>query len=155
MSWTIEAASDDHDFALARELITEYLDSLPFNVDFQDVDTELAELQVRYGPPGGRGLIARVDAAAMGFVGIQEFGPGAGELKRMYVRPAARGLGLGRALAVAGVKAARELGYRRLLLDTVASLQEAIHVYESLGFVPIEPYRHNPRPDARYFALDL
>ncbi len=91
----------------------------------------------------------------MGFVGIQEFGPGDGELKRMYVRPAARGLGLGRALAVAGVKAARELGYRRLLLDTVDSLQEAIHVYETLGFEPIEPYRHNPRPDARYFALML
>jgi putative acetyltransferase len=155
MPWTIEPASGDDDFALARELITEYLDSLPFNVDFQDVDAELTELQIRYGPPGGRGLIARVDGAAVGFVGIQEFGPGDGELKRMYVRPAARRLGLGRALAVAGVKAARELGYRRLLLDTVDSLQEAIHVYESLGFVSIEPYRHNPRPDARYFALTL
>jgi putative acetyltransferase len=155
MPWTIEPASGDEDFDLVRELITEYLDSLPFNVDFQDVDAELTELQARYGPPGGRGLIARVDGAAVGFVGIQEFRPGDGELKRMYVRPDARGLGLGRALAVAGVKAARELGYRRLLLDTVDSLQEAIHVYETLGFEPIEPYRHNPRPDARYFALML
>ncbi len=155
MPWTIEQATGDDDFALARELITEYLDSLPFNVDFQDVDAELTELQVRYGPPGGQGLIARSTTAPVGFVGIQEFGPGDGELKRMYVRPAARGLGLGRALAVAGVKAARDLGYRRLLLDTVDSLQGAIHVYEALGFEPIAAYRHNPRPDARYFALSL
>ncbi|HJR25962.1 MAG TPA: GNAT family N-acetyltransferase, partial [Acidimicrobiales bacterium] len=63
--------------------------------------------------------------------------------------------GVGRALAAAAVEAARALGYRRVLLDTVASMEAAIATYEALGFVEIEPYRHNPLPDARYFALDL
>jgi ribosomal protein S18 acetylase RimI-like enzyme len=73
----------------------------------------------------------------------------------MYVRPAARGRGAGGALAAAAVESARLMGYRRVLLDTVATMTAAIGVYESLGFVEIGPYRHNPRPDARYFALEM
>ena len=69
--------------------------------------------------------------------------------------PPGRGTGTGRALAAAAVDAARTLGYRRVLLDTVASMEAAIATYEGLGFVEIDPYRHNPLPDARYFALDL
>ena len=77
------------------------------------------------------------------------------ELKRMYLEPAARGRGAGRLLAEVSISVARSLGYRRLLLDTVARLGTAIAIYEALGFVEIEPYRHNPLEDARYFALDL
>ena len=73
----------------------------------------------------------------------------------MYLEPAARGTGAGRALAEAAIAAARSLGYRRLLLDTVSRLATAIAIYEALGFVEIDPYRHNPMADARYFALDL
>jgi ribosomal protein S18 acetylase RimI-like enzyme len=73
----------------------------------------------------------------------------------MYLAPEARGGGHGRALAAEAVVAARSLGYRRLLLDTVASLTAAIAIYEGLGFVEVDAYRFNPQPDARYFALDL
>jgi GNAT superfamily N-acetyltransferase len=73
----------------------------------------------------------------------------------MFVAPSGRGTGAGMALATAAVDAARELGYRRLLLDTVAWMTSAIGIYEALGFVDVPPYRHNPLPDARYFALDL
>jgi putative acetyltransferase len=152
----IEQAASPTDWAEAERLIRAYLDELPFPIDFQDLDRELADLAREYGPPGGAALLARAaDGEAVGFVGIRRFGEGDGELKRMYVAPAARGTGAGRALASAAVDAARRLGYTRLLLDTVASMTTAIAVYESLGFAQIGPYRHNPLPDARFFALDL
>lgn len=151
----VQATTAD-DWVDAERLIRAYLAELPFEVDFQDVDRELAELPVEYGLPSGSALLVRdAPGAAVGIVGIRRFDEDAAELKRMYLAPAARGTGLGRALAENAVTAARSLGYRRLLLDTVARMAPAIAVYEGLGFVEIEPYRHNPLEDARYFALDL
>jgi putative acetyltransferase len=153
---SVERASSAADWADAERLIRAYLDELPFPIDFQDLDRELAHLAREYGPPEGAAVLARaVDGSAVGFVGVRRFAEGDGELKRMYVAPTARGTGAGRTLATAAVEAARELGYRRLLLDTVSSMTIAIAVYESLGFAQIGPYRHNPLPDARFFALDL
>lgn len=157
----VAAPAGPADWHGAGRLIRAYLAELPFEIDFQDVDEELADLPAEYGPPAGGALLAWAEAGAagpVGFVGIRRFGPaGAGEaeLKRMYVAPEGRGTGAGRALAEGAVAAARDLGYRRVLLDTVAWMTAAIGIYESLGFRPIEPYRHNPLPDARYFALDL
>jgi putative acetyltransferase len=160
----IEPVATPERWADAERLIRAYLAELPFEIDFQDLDRELAELPREYGPPGGVGLLARLDGsggaagAAVGVVGVRPFGgPGSGdgELKRMYVAPAARGTGAGRALGAAAVAAAVDLGYRRLLLDTVASMRSAIAIYEALGFEPTQPYRHNPLPDARFFAVDL
>jgi putative acetyltransferase len=157
----VERAATPADWAEVDRLVRAYLAELPFEIDFQDLDRELAELPREYGPPGGVGLLARLDdadGAAVGVVGVRPFGePGSGdgELKRMYVAPEARGTGAGRALGAAAVAAAVDLGYRRLLLDTVASMRSAIAIYEALGFVATQPYRHNPLPDARYFALDL
>ena len=141
---------------MSTRLMRAYLAELPFEIDFQDLDRELAELDAEYGPPTGAAFVA-VDQRdeAVGVVGIRRFAEGDAELKRMYVAPAGRGIGTGRALAAAAVDAARGLGYRRVLLDTVASMEAAIATYEGLGFVPVEPYRHNPLADARYFALDL
>ena len=152
----IEPVGGAAGWADVERLIRAYLAELPFEIDFQDLDRELAELPVEYGPPTGAAFVA-VDqlGEAIGVVGIRRFADGDAELKRMYVMPGARGTGAGRALAVAAVDAARGLGYRRLLLDTVASMEAAIATYEGLGFVATEPYRHNPLPDARYFALDL
>jgi putative acetyltransferase len=159
VSLRIHEAATEEDWSDAHRLMREYLEGLPFVVDFQNVDGELAALPTYYGPPRSLVLLARsADGAAVGVVGLMEFpagGPDEVELKRMYVGPAARGTGAGRLLAVAALDRARSLGYRRVLLDTVASLTPAIALYESLGFVPIAAYRHNPRPDARYFALDL
>lgn len=140
----------------AERLIRAYLDELPFEIDFQDVDQELTALPSEYGPPDGAALMVVDDGGtAVGIVGVRRFDERSGELKRMYLAPEARGLGAGRALGAAAVAAARDLGYERLLLDTVATMTAAIATYTALGFVEIPPYRHNPLPDARYFALDL
>lgn len=153
----VEQAAAPAQWAEVDQLIRAYLAELPFEIDFQDLDRELAELPREYGPPGGAALLARAadGGAAIGVVGVRRFAAGDAELKRMYVHPAARGSGAGRALAIGAVEVARGLGYQRLLLDTVAWMEAAIATYEALGFEECEPYRHNPLPEARFFALDL
>lgn len=136
-------------------LFREYIAGLPFELDFQDVDHELANLATVYGEPHGVALLAHREEARVGVVGICRASTGVAELKRMYVRDSMRGLGIGRALALSALTEARRLGYERVVLDTVASLTEAIGLYRSLGFAPIEPYRYNPRPDAQYYELAL
>jgi putative acetyltransferase len=137
-------------------LVREYVDSLPFVLDFQDIESELAAAAEEYGPPGGCALLAVIDGEPVGCAAIRAFEPPAvAELKRMYLRRAARGRGLGRALAVAALEAASELGYDVVRLDTVAELVEAGALYEQLGFVEIAPYRHNPLPTARFYEVVL
>ncbi len=156
MTTRVVQAETAEDWADVERLMRAYLAELPFEIDFQDVDRELAELPNEYGPPAGAALLVRDDEdGAVGVVGVRRFDDVAGELKRMYLAPTARGTGLGQALAEVAVNAARALGHRRLLLDTVAWMTPAIAVYESLGFEEIDPYRHNPLDGARYFALDL
>lgn len=152
----IGQASSPETWAEVDRLIRAYLAELPFEIDFQDLDRELAALHTEYGPPDGAALLAvDDDGRAVGVVGVRRFDQHDGELKRMYVDPSARGTGLGRSLGRAAVDAARSLGYERLLLDTVDTMTVAIATYEALGFVEIGPYRHNPLPGARYFALTL
>ena len=151
----VQAKTED-DWVDVERLIRAYLVELPFEVDFQDVDRELAELSTEYGPPSGAALLLRADDdAAVGVVGIRRFDEHGAELKRMYLDLTVRGRGLGRALGDVAVTSARSLGYRRLLLDTVDSMAPAVALYDGLGFMEIEPYRHNPLVGARYFALDL
>ncbi|MEX2294462.1 MAG: GNAT family N-acetyltransferase [Acidimicrobiales bacterium] len=152
----IHAAESKRQWKDVERLIRAYLDDLPFEIDFQDVDSELAELAAEYGPPNGAALLVVDDGGfAVGVVGVRQFDDRSAELKRMYVAPEARGMGTGRVLGAAAVSAARDLGFERLLLDTVATMTAAIATYTALGFVEIAPYRHNPLPDARYFSLDL
>jgi carbonic anhydrase len=155
VSVLVVQASTAEGWAAADRLIREYLAELPFDIDFQDIDRELAGLPVVYGPRVGAALLAVDGDRAVGLVGVRRFTEGVGELKRMYVAPSGRGRGTGRALAAAAVDAARALGYRELLLDTVATMTAAIATYEGLGFTATEPYRHNPLPDARFFRLWL
>lgn len=149
-------ATTDRHWSDVERLIRAYLDELPFEIDFQDLDREMAELPAEYGPPTGAALLVVDDGGtAVGVVGVRRFDGTDAELKRMYIAPEARGMGTGRALGAAAVSIARDLGYERLLLDTVDTMTAAIGTYQALGFVEIEPYRHNPLPDARYFALGL
>ncbi len=151
---TVATASD---YELARGLFREYADGLGVDLCFQGFEVELARLAERYGPPWGRLLLARHDESgeAAGCVGLRRLDETTGEMKRMYVRPSARGQGVGRRLALALLDAAREVGYGRVRLDTLPSMGEAHALYRSLGFVEIAPYYANPVPGARYLEIAL
>jgi putative acetyltransferase len=151
----IAPARGDADYEDARRLIREYAASLPFGLDFQGFQGELANLGAVYGPPSGELLLARRGGAVAGVVGVRPLVDDVCEMKRMYVIPAMRGRGLGLALGFAIMRAARELGYRRMRLDTIDSMQAAIKNYRALGCVEIPPYYDNPIPGARYFELML
>lgn len=146
---------EEGDWPQVERLISDYLAGLPFTIDFQDLERELADLPNEYGPPGGAALLAWRGDEAVGLAAVRRFDERDAELKRMYVEPGARGLGLGERLAAAAIDEARRLGYRRLLLDTVDSMQPAIAIYRRLGFAEVEAYRHNPLPGARWFGLIL
>lgn len=150
-------ATTREDYDVARELFREYADDLGVDLCFQRFDEELAHLAEMYVPPFGTLLLARDEASgeAGGCVGLRQLDDAAGEMKRLYVRPAFRGCGLGRALAVAVLDAARKAGYTRVRLDTLPSMGEAQALYESLGFVETAPYYENPIPGARYLEVTL
>jgi putative acetyltransferase len=140
--------------AQARTLIDEYVASLGIDLSFQDIGHELASLPGDYQPPGGCLLLALVDGAPGGCVALRPLDGERCEMKRLWVRPRYRGLGLGRLLTDGVIAVARQ-GYRRMLLDTLPSMQDAQALYVRLGFVETAPYRHNPVPGARFFELDL
>ncbi len=120
---------------------------------FQNFDAELAALPGEYAPPGGVLLIARDGGAPAGCVALRRLDAGTGEMKRMYVREAYRGSGLGRRLAVAVIEEARKRGYMRVLLDTLPKLAPAIALYRDLGFRETAPYLACPTPGALCFEL--
>ncbi|MCP3976633.1 MAG: GNAT family N-acetyltransferase [bacterium] len=153
----IRHADSAEDFAVARRLIAEYIDWLPFDLNFQDFESELAALAEHYGAPAGALFLATTDGGeVVGVVGVRAFGDGIAELKRMYVRDAGRGNGLGRQLAVEAIGFARRAGYRTIRLDSdQASMPAANALYENLGFKDIERYRPNHLPCARFMELEL
>ena len=142
--------------AQVRELFLEYAGSLGFSLCFQSFDQELAGLPGDYAPPQGRLLLAKYDGQLAGCVALHQIEDGIGEMKRLYVRPQARGKGLGRALADYLIAEARQIGYKKMRLDTVEPvMKDAVAMYRRLGFREIPPYRENPIAGALYMELTL
>jgi putative acetyltransferase len=150
----LRAHTSEH-LADVRTLFQEYADAIQTDLCFQGFQRELAELPGAYAPPAGRLLLAKDKGAPAGCVALRPLDAETCEMKRLYVRPAFRGSGVGRRLAVAVTQAAREIGYRRMRLDTLASMTAAIALYRSLGFQDALPYRYNPLPGATFLELDL
>ena len=138
-----------------KALFREYEKFLDVDLCFQGFEEELATLPGKYAPPTGELLIAMVDDRVAGCVGVRPIEPGVCEMKRLYVRPEFRGLGLGRDLAERIIAASRKMGYRQMKLDTLGFLEAAIHVYRSLGFREIGSYYNNPLEEVMYWQLDL
>ena len=153
----IRLAESPEDYQLFIRLAREYIDSLGFEVDFQDVNTEMAEAQHRYGETGrGAALLAVEQSGAVaGIAAIRDLGDGVCELKRMYVKPAHRGSGVGKRLCEASIGLAASQGYHSMRLDTLRRMTAANRLYESLGFRHIPPYTVNPMADALFFELKL
>lgn len=149
----VARVEDEGAWAAFEALVHEYLSSLSFSLDFQNVTDELSNLAAEYGPPSGAAFLATEDGAAVGCVAIRQLSVEVAELKRMFVRPAARGRGHGRRLCEVALGEACRLGYSEVRLDTVASMQAAGHLYEAFGFRPIAAYRANPLEDARFYGL--
>jgi len=138
----VHATTAEH-FAVIRELFTEYAESLEIDLCFQNFRQELASLPGAYAPPTGKLLVAGLPNGA-GCVAVRPIDAEVCEMKRLYVRPAFRRSGLGRRLAAEIIQASRQIGYRRMRLDTLASMTPAIELYHSLGFVEIHAYYHKP-----------
>jgi ribosomal protein S18 acetylase RimI-like enzyme len=154
--FAVKQAETAAEIAQARELFLEYEKALGISLCFQGFDKELAGLPGKYAPPSGRLLLGMYAGALAGCAALHALAPEVGEMKRLYLRPAFRGRGLGQTMVDAIIAEARAMGYRRLRLDTIEPLMKsAVAMYRRMGFREIAPYCTNPCEGALYMELDL
>jgi DNA-binding MarR family transcriptional regulator/ribosomal protein S18 acetylase RimI-like enzyme len=156
----LEAVEGGSAVATVRVLMREYAAFLGADLSFQGFEEELAALPGKYAPPAGALFLASVprangNAEPAGCVALRPLGGDACEMKRLFVRPEFRGYGIGKALAERIIRAGRELGYRRMRLDTLDRLDEAVALYRAFGFRLIAPYYDNPLPGALFWEKEL
>ena len=147
---------DSPDMAVAKQLVLDYIAWLNLDLSHQNIDAELVGFPGDYTPPKGFLLLATVNHKPAGVVGLRPLADdGICEMKRLWVDPAFTGMGIGRLLCDEFMRLARERGYRRIRLDTLARLKAADRLYRSVGFREIDAYMVNPQPDALFFERDL
>lgn len=156
---TLVTPSSPQELEAVREIFREYAESLGIDLCFQNFEDELAQLPGEYAPPRGQLILAMVDGAVAGCCALRPLDgtdyPNASEMKRLFVRKAFRGFGLGRELAEAILDTARQAGYGCVLLDTLDDMESARALYTDLGFEEIPPYYHNPIAGAHYLKVDI
>lgn len=138
-----------------RELSLEYAESLGFSLCFQNFDKELANLPGDYSPPDGRLILALDENKPIGCVALRKLEKDICEMKRLYIKPEMRGIGLGEQLVRTVIDEAVKIGYMKMRLDTVPKMKEAIDLYSKIGFKEVGPYRENPIEGAMYMEMDL
>jgi|SRR5688572_3312163 len=143
------------DIAACRELFLEYQGAIGVSLCFQDFERELAQLPGDYAPPRGGLWLAEARGELAGCVAFRALPANDAEMKRLYVRPAFRGLGLGRRFVDVVIAAGRAAGYEALKLDTLPSMAEAQRLYEAMGFVETSRYNDNPIGGTRFLSYDL
>jgi ribosomal protein S18 acetylase RimI-like enzyme len=143
------------DIPVVRAMLREYVDWIGLDLAFQEIDAELDGLPGEYVPPRGALFVATDDTAHVGMIALRPFDGPIGEMKRLYVRPDARGRGLARQLVTVICDEARRLGYREIRLDTLPMMGDAQSLYVSCGFVDIPPYYDSPIAGTRFMARRL
>ena len=152
---TLTAVVDAALAGTARELFREYARAIATDLEYQGFHAELAALPAPYVPPKGTLLIAQVGPRVAGCVALRPLDDSIGEMKRLYVRPGYRSLGLGQRLVEAVIRAARQAGDHELRLDTLPGMAAAQALYRRLGFREIPPYNRTHLPGTRFYALSL
>jgi carbonic anhydrase len=148
-------AGDTEALGHVRQFFRNYAGWLGVDLSFQHFDEEMASLPGVYAPPDGRLFYAENNGRPAGCVGVRPFSEGVCEMKRLYVEPEQRGFGIGRDLALAAIKSANQLGYRRILLDTLPAMRIAVKLYRELGFHDTPAYYPTPVEGTMFLALDL
>lgn len=153
----IERARSAQDLESTAQLFAAYADSLGLDLSFQEFDTELKSLPGKYAPPAGEILLARdSNGNAVGCVAVRPLSPpGCCEMKRLYILPAGRGLGIGKKLVHELLDVAASLGYNEIKLDTLPSMNQAISLYQFAGFAPTKPYYETPLTGTVFLARQL
>ncbi len=159
MTVTLHTLTADDTTALeqVRQFFRNYAGGLGVDLSFQNFDQEMASLPGAYSAPSGRLFYAEVDGQPAGCVGVRPLpdSDGVCEMKRLYVEPQFRGQTVGRQLALAAIKAAKAIGYRKLMIDTMPSMRMAVKLYRELGFMEAPSYYQTPIEGTMFLALDL
>ncbi len=157
MAVVIRVLGAEHQTELeqVRQFFRNYAGWLGVNLEYQNFGAEMASLPGSYAAPAGRLCLAELDGQAVGCVGIRPSTDGVCEMKRLYVEPDARGQSVGRELALAAIKAAKALGYRRIMLDTLPAMRIAVKLYRELGFKEAPAYYPTSVEGTMFLTLDL
>ena len=143
------------DIAAVRALLREYQVHVGIDLSYQDFEAEVLALPGAYAPPRGRLFLALLQDAPVGCVALRDTGGGRAEMKRLFVKPEGRGLGVARALITRLLAESRVAGYDEIVLDTLPSMQSAQRLYEQFGFRDIPPYRESLVQGTRYLGFVL